>query len=104
MVYVPKEEYVQHDPDVLHTSVKGAINELEAATWLIQQGYEVFRNLCPVGKADIIAWKVGEPPIIIDVKAPGGCSKVKGVITMTKIDDEWCFIEKTRTTRNKTLL
>lgn len=32
----------------------GAISEHKATVWLMQQGYEVFRNVSPHGKYDII--------------------------------------------------
>lgn len=48
------------------TSKRGAISELVASNWLLMQGYEVFRNLTPSGKADIIAIKDGET-LYIDV-------------------------------------
>ena len=45
----------------------GAYSELRATTWLMEQGYEVFRNVSPCGKTDLIAEKGGEF-LRIDVK------------------------------------
>lgn len=46
---------------------KGALAELKACSWLIEQGYEVFRNVSPEGPFDLIAVKPGET-IYVDVK------------------------------------
>jgi Holliday junction resolvase-like predicted endonuclease len=35
---------------------RGAAAELQAATWLLAQGYEVFRNVSQHGPADLMAW------------------------------------------------
>jgi hypothetical protein len=47
---------------------KGAYNELLATTWLLQNGYYVFRNVSPHGLVDLIAMKDNQL-ILIDVKA-----------------------------------
>ena len=49
------------------TSRKGDIAELIAVTWLLEQGYEVFRNVGCTGKIDLVAVKDGEIRLI-DVK------------------------------------
>ena len=46
---------------------KGAHSEHLAITWLLSQGYDVFRNVSPHGHADLIAW-LGDDVIKIDVK------------------------------------
>jgi hypothetical protein len=46
----------------------GARNELIACTWLLQQGYEVFRNISQHGEVDIIAMREGET-LYLDVKS-----------------------------------
>jgi len=38
---------------------RGAWGELIASAWLMENGYQVFRNLCPVGPMDIVAFKDG---------------------------------------------
>jgi hypothetical protein len=38
----------------------GAQNELIATVWLLQEGYEVFRNVSPHGPVDLIGLKNGE--------------------------------------------
>lgn len=70
-MYEKKEDWLQYNPTELGTSIKGAKNELLACVWFLEQGYEVFRNVSPTGKGDIIIWKKGEDPIIIDIKAAG---------------------------------
>lgn len=45
----------------------GDINELKAVTWLLEQGYEVFRNVGCTGPIDLVAVKPGEV-LMIDVK------------------------------------
>jgi hypothetical protein len=53
---------------------RGAHAELRAAAWLLEQGYEVFRNVSGHGKIDLVAVKDGEVRFF-DVKASykGGC-------------------------------
>jgi Holliday junction resolvase-like predicted endonuclease len=103
-MYIKKENYIQHNVYELQTSLKGAALELEACAWLIKQGYEVFRNVSPVGKADIIIWKQGEVPTLIDVKMGNGYSKIKNVLTLTKINEEFKFVQKTKSYRKKTVV
>lgn len=50
----------------LSNSNLGALHELKACTFLLEQGYTVFRNISPVGKADLVAWKK-ESMFLIDV-------------------------------------
>jgi len=52
----------------MHAKHKGALAELQACAWLLKQGYEVFRNISQHGAADLIAWRPGELPILIDVR------------------------------------
>ena len=48
---------------------EGACSELIAAVWLLEQGFEVFRNVSPDGPADLVAWKRGtDEKFLIDVK------------------------------------
>jgi hypothetical protein len=50
----------------------GGIVELKACVWLLQQGYEVFRNVLPCGLADIMAWNKETGEILkINVKTLG---------------------------------
>lgn len=47
----------------------GTISELKAQIWLLEQGYEVFANVKPSGKADILAWDLKSNNVLkIDVK------------------------------------
>jgi hypothetical protein len=41
--------------DVMDRKYKGAFSELRAAAWLLEQGYQVFRNVSSHGDTDIIA-------------------------------------------------
>lgn len=66
--YIKKQDYVQHNADELATSIKGSINELVVCTYFLQKGYEVYRNVSPTGKGDIVIWDRKTTPIIIDVK------------------------------------
>jgi hypothetical protein len=53
----------------LATGRIGAISELKAQTWLMEQGYEVFKNIKPSGPADLIAWDIKTDTLLkIDVK------------------------------------
>jgi hypothetical protein len=47
---------------------RGAATELEAAVWLLNQGYEVFRNVSQHGPIDLIAIRADEKPLLLDVK------------------------------------
>jgi len=53
----------------LNTCDKGAKHELLAAAWLLEQGYQVFRNVSPAGPVDLVAFdtETGEI-VLIDVK------------------------------------
>lgn len=51
----------------LRQSRLGAYNELIAASWLMALGYEVFRNVAPVGPVDIVGIKDGSVELF-DVK------------------------------------
>ena len=35
----------------------GDINELKACTWLLEKGYEVYKNISSTGKVDIVIFK-----------------------------------------------
>lgn len=48
---------------------RGAVSELKASAWLLEKGYEVFRNVSPFGPVDIIAMDPNTQDIIfVDVK------------------------------------
>lgn len=49
------------------SSANGTQSELVAALWLMKQGYEVFRNLAPVGPVDLVGLKDGKTELF-DVK------------------------------------
>lgn len=55
-------------PKGLPTKHKGSLAELIACAWLLKQGYEVFRNVSAHGIADMIAWRIGASPVMIDVQ------------------------------------
>jgi hypothetical protein len=59
---------------------KGAHSELIACAWLLEQGYDVFRNISPYGMMDIIAIK-GDEVLKIDVKSRSIGSRKKGHLT-----------------------
>ena len=52
-----------HSPKMSATR-KGSRNELAATVWLLDQGYEVFRNVCASGPIDIIARRGSEMRLI----------------------------------------
>lgn len=47
---------------------KGALAELLASAWLLKQGYEVFRNVSQCGVADMVAWRPGGLPVLVEVR------------------------------------
>jgi len=51
-----------------HNLIRGTCSELYACAWLMENGWDVFRNVSAKGWADICAFKVGYTPIAIDVK------------------------------------
>jgi hypothetical protein len=83
--------HIQHNPSELHTGLKGAKYELLACAWLLEQGYEVFRNVALVGKGDLVIWKKGMIPVLVDVKS-GGISKVKGILTLRYKNGEFSWL------------
>tara|TARA_Y100001963_G_C6469801_1_gene303966 strand:+ start:158 stop:466 length:309 start_codon:yes stop_codon:yes gene_type:complete len=53
-----------------NTNRSGDISEHKAVVWLLEQGYEVFRNECCSGPIDIIAYNIETQEILkIDVKS-----------------------------------
>jgi hypothetical protein len=52
----------------LQTKHVGARSELIGCCWLLEQGYEVFRNVSPCGPIDLVAVKKGEV-LLLDVKS-----------------------------------
>ena len=62
--------------DGLPSSAVGSIYELGAATFLMGQGWLVFRNLSPCGEADIVALRKDEM-LLIDVKSQVSDSMVE---------------------------
>jgi Holliday junction resolvase-like predicted endonuclease len=65
------------------TTVTGAICELIACAWLLKRGYDVFRNVSPTGKADLIALKDGDVTLIDVSKSSKYISK-SGKVSYTK--------------------
>jgi Holliday junction resolvase-like predicted endonuclease len=54
-----------------NSSRQGNSAELKAVLWLWEQGFEVFRNSCSTGPADLVVWdkKTPESPLrLVDVK------------------------------------
>ena len=94
----------------LPTTITGAICELTACAWLLKNGYEVFRNVSPTGKADLIALKDNQTILIDVTKAKkyydkdGNLSFGKNVIKEKKCNkfnikvlyvlDDYCFFAK----------
>ncbi len=73
-----KEPAIPRGPEELARKHRGACSELIACTWLLQQGYEVFRNVSPYGAIDIIACDPMSHHLVkIDVKTctPAGKSR-----------------------------
>lgn len=61
------------------TKHKCAVGELAAACWLLEQGYEVFRNVSQHGPADLVAWNVATGrTFLIDVKLRDSLHELRG--------------------------
>lgn len=50
------------------TGARGAASEMIACAYLIGQGFHVFRAVAPSCPVDLVAWRVGEQPILVEVK------------------------------------
>ena len=91
----------------------GDLLEIRAVVWLIEQGYEVFRNDCCTGPVDIIALDVETNEVLkIDVKTTTVCSDQKSlsipkltdvqvqlgvkVLTLNKMTNEWVLADGKR--------
>ena len=75
----------------------GTNTELKAAAWLLEQGYEVFRNVSSHGEIDLVAIKDG---IVrkIDVKTCyRGFSRTAGIEYLSPMaDGSWRFMEESK--------
>lgn len=74
----------------LGTNELGAINEMKAVIWLIEQGYQVFTNIKGTGPADMVAWEPQtNKTIVIDVKTMRLYQKKDGTLQYnSSIGDE----------------
>ncbi len=70
----------------IHRKHKGALAELLAISWLLKQGYEVYRNVSPHGLCDIIGEK-NDKIIKIDVKT-GYISPLTGEMRVPDLSEE----------------
>jgi len=94
-------------------SQKGAASELIACAWLLERGYQVFRNVCVTGIIDVVGIKDGKT-FFFDVKTrstrplpgdPGGLSAAQirsGVLPLFVIGSE-CYIEGAPTKIRETI-
>jgi hypothetical protein len=72
--------YLDYDRS-LGTNELGAINEMKAAIWLMEQGYQVFTNVKGTGPADLVAWNSDtNETLIVDVKTSRRYQKKDGTI------------------------
>jgi hypothetical protein len=78
---------------------RGARNELIAVTWLLDQGYEVFRNVSQHGEIDIIAIK-GDEILRLDVKAgpnrPLANDQIAHGVKLLAVEGNACGITESR--------
>ena len=64
-------------------STNGAMSELMACTWLLEQGYEVFRNVSPHGDNDVVVYdKETKEYTGYDVKTANYYVNKHGVVTV----------------------
>lgn len=69
----------------MNPSQKGTVGELSAAIWLINQGWEVFRNVVPSGPIDLVAVQPDTGELIyVDVKSSKGLFR-DGVLKYPKV-------------------
>ena len=67
--------------DYRNSSRLGTLAESKAITWLLQQGYEVFNNVCSAGPLDLIIVDREGRTALIDVKT---CAKRRNGFEETK--------------------
>ena len=70
----------------------GALAEVIACEWLIRQGYDLFRNISSHGLVDLIAWKPGEPPVLIDVK--GTRTFTRGTVAQRAAGVQMLYVDR----------
>jgi Holliday junction resolvase-like predicted endonuclease len=78
---------------------EGDYAEIIACSWLLKEGYEVFRNISSKGPIDIIGWKNGET-FLFDVKSAHNNSPVrKNTLTeeQVKMDVKVLVVNKDNT-------
>lgn len=86
---------------------RGACSELIACSWLLEHGWEVFRNVSQHGDVDIVAMK-GDEILFLDVKSVNGDQNyrnrsgltehqlAKGIKALYVFDDNTCEITNGR--------
>lgn len=72
----------------------GAASELRAAAWLLEKGYNVFRNVAPTGMADLVAVNFATKQTLwIDVKssltARASDEQVEAGVRLLVVLDDW---------------
>lgn len=67
--------------EIMNKKHTGTLSEIKACVWLIENGYEVFRNISQYGPIDLIAIKDGEI-IKIDVTTANLYKKADGGRTL----------------------
>ncbi len=72
----------------LHDSHKGAWAELQAASWLLRQGYEVCRNVSQCGPVDLVAIRRDGKMFLIDVKTQKPLVYGSGATKLTPLQQE----------------
>lgn len=65
--FIKRDRRVPVDHPV-REKLRGGYAELVACAWLLEQGYEVFRNVCDRGEIDVIAIGHGKT-FLVDVKS-----------------------------------
>jgi Holliday junction resolvase-like predicted endonuclease len=61
----------------------GDIAEIKAVVWLLEQGFEVFRNTGATGPADIVIWDVNSGKLVpVDVKNGSKYVKKDGTVSI----------------------
>ena len=79
---VRRRKLLKHVTHAVQTKLIGGYSELVAAAWLLETGYEVFRNVCAHGAVDLIAYRDGKTSYI-DVKTVQVGVNGQGVIRIS---------------------
>lgn len=85
-----RSAFLLASPETVTRGHRGALSELRACAWLVENGYDVFRNISFCGAIDIVAVKIEEDgrkeTVFVDVKS-GSVSEKTGNVAAVPLSD-----------------